>query len=320
MLIVIATALLDASKWPDSETVSEWYRIPPAEAAKRPLRFNGRAEPVRTAEVLTQPDSVPSTALSGTSSSADTVPHYSSIMTRVDVHLTDMDADENSSTSTTLPSPTTMESQQPQQVKIDTIDRGGDTRAYVTRAQQKRVVRACDQVSAGRHSVVVSYNMRGFNLGRHVVRDFIHADSPDVLLLQEHWLTLANLNRFDEVFLQFSCFGSSAMSSAVERGALRDRPFGVVMTLVSKPLHSFTKIVCATNRYVIVIVGNSLIINVYFPCVGTADRLLVYEEVIDNLTLWVQRYPSRSVLIGGDFNTDLDKASPVTQMLCKFSL
>ena len=88
--------LLDASKWPDSVTVSEWYRIPPAEVAKRPQRFNGRAEPVRTAEVLRQPDSVPSTAISGTSSSADTIPLYSSITTRVDVHPTDMDADENS--------------------------------------------------------------------------------------------------------------------------------------------------------------------------------------------------------------------------------
>ena len=73
--------------------MSEWYRIPPVEAAKRSQRFNGRAEPVRTAEVLTQPDSVPSTAIS---SSADTGPHYSSITTRVDVHPTDMDADENS--------------------------------------------------------------------------------------------------------------------------------------------------------------------------------------------------------------------------------
>jgi len=178
-------------------------------------------------------------------------------------------------------------------VKIDTIDRGGDTRAYL-----QRVVRAFDQVSAGRHSVVVSYNMRGFNLGRHVVRDLINADSPDVLLLQEHWLTSANLSRFDEDFPQFSCFGSSAMSSAVERSVLRGRPFGGVMTLVSKRLHNFTKIVCATDRYVIVIVGNSLIINVYFLCVGTADRLLVCEELMDNLTLWVQRYPSHS----GDFH------------------
>ena len=111
------------------------------------------------------------------------------------------------------------------------------------------------------------------------------------MLLQEHWLTPTNLSRFDEEFPQFSCFGSSAMSSAVERGVLRGRPFGGAMTLVSKHLHNFTKIVCATECYVIVTAGNILIINVYFPCVGTANRLLVCEEIIDNLTLWVQRYP-----------------------------
>ena len=42
-----------------------------------------------------------------------------------------------------------------------------------------------------------------------------------------------------------------------------------------------------------------------------------HREIIDNLTLWVQRYPRHSVLIGGDFNTDLDKVSPATQVaLC----
>ena len=53
--------LLDASKWPDSVTVSEWYRIPPSEAAKRRRRVDGRTESVRTAEVLTQPDTTTST-------------------------------------------------------------------------------------------------------------------------------------------------------------------------------------------------------------------------------------------------------------------
>ena len=111
------------------------------------------------------------------------------------------------------------------------------------------------------------------------------------------------------------------MSSAVERSVLRGRSFGGVMTLVSKRLHNFTKIVCVTDRYVIVIVSNSLIINVYFPCVGTADRLLVCEDVIDNLTLWVQRYPSHSVLIGGALNTDLEtKLAQLHKCYVVFSL
>ena len=79
--------------------------------------------------------------------------------------------------------------------------------------------------------------------------------------LQEHWLTPANLCKFEEYFPQYSCFGSSAMTSCVENGILRGRPFGGVMTLVKKKLQKHSKIVCAADRYVIVSVGDLLIIN-----------------------------------------------------------
>ena len=88
--------LLDASKWPDSVTVSEWYHIPPSEAAERRQRVNGRTESVRTAQVSRQPDTTPSTAIPGASSSVATAPHCSSTPSLVDVHPTDMDAVENS--------------------------------------------------------------------------------------------------------------------------------------------------------------------------------------------------------------------------------
>ena len=96
----------------------------------------------------------------------------------------------------------------------------------------------------------------------------------------------------------------------------------VTQNPMTKRLHNFTKIVCPADRYLIVIVGYSLIIiNIYFPCVGTADRLLVCEEVIANLTLWVQRYPSHSVLIGGALNTDLEiKLAQLHKCYVVFSL
>ena len=75
------------------------------------------------------------------------------------------------------------------------------------------------------------------------------------------------------------------MNSTVEQGVLRGRPFGGVMTLVSKRLQKFTKVLCVTDRYVILTVGDILLVNVHFPCVGTINRLLVYEEITDKLTL-----------------------------------
>ena len=62
------------------------------------------------------------------------------------------------------------------------------------------------------------------------------------------------------------------MSYAVEAGVLRGRPFGGVITLISRKLQNYTKVVCTGERYVIVLVGNLLICNVYFPCSDTRDR------------------------------------------------
>ena len=69
------------------------------------------------------------------------------------------------------------------------------------------------------------------------------------------------------------CFGSSAMNSAVESGVLCGRPYGGVMTLVTKKLQNCTKVVYATGRYVVVSVGNLIVFNVYLPCSGTGDRI-----------------------------------------------
>jgi len=45
--------------------------------------------------------------------------------------------------------------------------------------------------------------MHGFNQGRAAIEDLIMKEKPDVFLLQEHWLTKSNLNKFD-VFAESS--------------------------------------------------------------------------------------------------------------------
>ena len=110
------------------------------------------------------------------------------------------------------------------------------------------------------------------------------------------------------------------MNSCVEMGVLRGRPFGGVMTLVSNKLQNCTEVISATNRYVIVVIGDLLIINVYIPCVGTNDRLNICDEVINNLLPWLNKYSSRNIVIGGDFNTDLDLANPVSDLINQFTV
>ena len=49
------------------------------------------------------------------------------------------------------------------------------------------------------------------------------------------------------------------MNAAVESGVLYGRLFGGVMTLVSRRLQKCTQVVCAAERFVVVIVGNYLV-------------------------------------------------------------
>jgi len=108
------------------------------------------------------------------------------------------------------------------------------------------------------------------------------------------------------------------MSSAVDAGALRGRPFGGVMTLISRKLQNCTKVLCTNERYVIVLVGNLLVCNVYFPRSSSRDRLFVYEELIETLTSWMQLYCDYEVVIGGDFNTNLDIKNPASDLVNRF--
>jgi len=64
-------------------------------------------------------------------------------------------------------------------------------------------------------------------------KHIVFRSCPDVILLQEHWLTPDNICKFDKYFPGLFSFGRSAMLSCVESGMLRGRPFGGVMTLVN---------------------------------------------------------------------------------------
>jgi len=165
---------------------------------------------------------------------------------------------------------------------------------------------------------VVSYNMHGFNSGSPAVADLLSSHSPDILLFQEHWLTPDKLASFDIQYPQYLCFGSSAMSDAVQQGPLRGRPYGGVMTLINRTFSRVTRVICATDRYVVVVVGMMLIINVYLPCSGSDDRVDLCEEILYNLSLVLSEYPQHQVIVGGDLNVDLDRYSSVSVLVNDF--
>ena len=66
---------------------------------------------------------------------------------------------------------------------------------------------------------LISYNMHGYNQGLHVAKHFADRQS-DFILLQEHWLTPANMSKFQSDFPNYQAFGISAMLDRVQCGPL----------------------------------------------------------------------------------------------------
>jgi len=74
------------------------------------------------------------------------------------------------------------------------------------------------------------------------------------------------------------------MSKTVESGILRGRPFGGVSILINNNIRHLCLSIFCSERYVIIKVANYLIANVYLPCVGTSDRLLICEDILKNIS------------------------------------
>jgi hypothetical protein len=161
---------------------------------------------------------------------------------------------------------------------------------------------------------IISFNMHGFNQGCVVIDDIIQDSHPDVFLLQEHWLTPANLCKFNH-FSDYFTFGCSAMSKTVESGPLNGRPFGGVIALIKNDIRSLCEVIHCSDRYVILRISNYVIINIYLPCIGTADRLLICEDLFIDIWSWRERYANCACIIAGDFNVDLDSSDNVSRLI-----
>jgi len=165
---------------------------------------------------------------------------------------------------------------------------------------------------------VLSYNMHGFRQGVPALEDIVSILSPSILLLQEHWLTPANLYKFDQQFNDYFSFGCSAMSSVVESGILRGRPFGGVITLVNNKLRTVTETIVCEERFVLIRVANVLIVNVYFPCHGTPDRKDICIDLLQEISSWIHRFPNCECIVAGDFNCSLDTNDTIANSINSF--
>ena len=102
---------------------------------------------------------------------------------------------------------------------------------------------------------IISFNLHGFNQGSSTVRDLITLYAPDVILIQEHWLTPANLHNLESFDGYFS-YSSSAMTHATGASVLCGSPFGGIAALIKNSLRLFTVPVVSEDRFFVFKIGD----------------------------------------------------------------
>lgn len=167
--------------------------------------------------------------------------------------------------------------------------------------------------------------MHGFSQGFPFINDFCNSNNqPDILFIQEHWLTPANMYKLNLFHTNYINYGISAMEEAVEHSILKGRPFGGVSILMKQCLTKYTKFVECRNKFVLLVIGTTVLINVYLPSVNTRiesevlyDLLNEINEVLETAFITIG---TRIVdlIVGGDFNTNLDSKSIANRYVEQF--
>ena len=174
---------------------------------------------------------------------------------------------------------------------------------------------------------IASYNCKHFG-GCHVdlKKSFVKGlfNQCDIVMLQEHWLYESQFHVFSDSMLcdNIGMHGGSAMNPSVIRSG---RPHGGCIILwQEKTGLSISAVETVSSRLNAVIVSVSnvkfLLFNVYMPCdsKGFNDDFSSYQDVLAEIVAITNGSDTDFTVIGGDFNTDFSRCSPVTEELTKF--
>jgi exonuclease III len=167
---------------------------------------------------------------------------------------------------------------------------------------------------------VVSYNLHGLNQGLPGINHLIDTMSPDVIMNQEHWLTSENLHKLSDISDNYFMIGSSAMDNCLASGPLFGRPFGGTAVLIKKEFINVTVNIATSERYCVVRIANWLLINVYLPCSGTPNRILLLNDILCEIQGIILNNHDCDCLFAGDFNSDLSdpKSNAVNKAINAF--
>jgi Reverse transcriptase (RNA-dependent DNA polymerase)/Endonuclease/Exonuclease/phosphatase family len=156
---------------------------------------------------------------------------------------------------------------------------------------------------------IVTYNMHGFNQGISSLWELCRKDSPDLIMLQEHWLMAEKMYKFEQIFSNYFCVCAPAVSAGINNTFVRGRPAGGMAILIKGNLSKDCCMLYSCDRCIVVKIGKNIFVNLYLPCAGTLDRNLLIEDLLNNVLNVVSEHADCAILLGGDLNCDLDGLS-----------
>ena len=166
---------------------------------------------------------------------------------------------------------------------------------------------------------LASYNTQGSGTGHiEYVQKLIN--TCDFVLIQEHWLGNNQFPYYERYIPGINTHCISAMDdSMVSCG----RPFGGCAIIWRQSLDaSVTPIVTVCKRVCAVkiqIGGHKILLfNVYMPFYNNTDSLSEYNEVLGVISSISLTEEYDDLLIGGDFNTNVNRHDPLSNLFSSF--
>ena len=169
---------------------------------------------------------------------------------------------------------------------------------------------------------VTSFNCKGFKERND---DFIKLifDKSVILLLQETWLYTFEHEKIGQIMGNDALYFAKSAMQDTDIGRL-GRPFGGCAVVCRSHINmSITPLETQSNRLCAVHLKNSInsiiLISVYMPCNdGSVMSFNEYIDVLVEISSILHSYSDSKTIIGGDFNTDLDRESNYSLYLKQF--
>ena len=167
---------------------------------------------------------------------------------------------------------------------------------------------------------IATYNSGGLSADRRLFLNSI-ANSCDIILLQEHWLHTGCINdELNKLHDDYVGLGCSGMTSGQLQGP--GRPYGGSAILYRSSMsHQITRHSCTIKNACSLKLNDTLVINTYLPGDNYSQTVIKdeYSDTLNNIEGMILNTQHVSLIIGGDFNTDLERDNAHSRYLKSFA-